>query len=158
MRCHPVAKTRRVSRGGEGMRQHALVERPIPAPIGEQPARVAMGPPHSAQLVENRLGQQHQSLLVAFANDTQHLAGAVDGADLQPGGFADAQAARIHGGEPRPGDRVADVAEQLTDLVLRQRMRQPLLPGYDDPFFPGTDPNHDGVCADRGNGGRTGQS
>ena len=158
MRGHPVAETRRVSRSGEGMRQHALVERPVPAPVGEQPARVAMDPPQSAQLVENRLGQQHQPFLVAFANDAQHLVGPVDGADLQRGGFADAQAARIHGGEARPGDRVADVAEQLTNLILRQRVRQPLLPGDDDPFFPGTDPNHGGVCAGRGSEGRTSQS
>ena len=80
-----------------------------------------MGPPQSAQFVENRLRQQHQPLLVAFANDTQHLVGAVDRADLQRGGFADAQAARIHGGEACPGDRVADVAEQLPDLIIRQR-------------------------------------
>jgi hypothetical protein len=95
-----------------------------------------MGPPHSAQLVENRLRQQHQPLLVAFANDAWHLVGAVDGADLKPDGFADAQAARIHGGEACPGDRVADVAEQLTDLIRRQRMRQPLLSRYGDPFLP----------------------
>jgi hypothetical protein len=37
MRSHPVPKTRRLSRGREGMRQHALVERPVPAPVGEQP-------------------------------------------------------------------------------------------------------------------------
>src|ERR1022692_5157026 len=89
---------------------------PSPHRLGNKPARVAMGPPHGAQLVENRLGQQHQPLLVAFANDTQHLVGTVDGADLQRGGFADAQAARIHGGEARTGDRVADVAAQLPAL------------------------------------------
>jgi len=158
MRGYAVANARRVSRGGEGVRQHVSVERPISAPIGEQPAWVAMGPPHRAELVENRLGQQHQPLLVALANDTQHLVGAVDGADLQMGGFADAQAARIHGGEARPGDHVADVAEQLTDLLLGQRMRQPLLSRDDDPFFPGTGPSHGGVCAGRGSGGHTGQS
>ena len=70
MRCHPVAKTRRVSSGGEGVRQHTLVERAVPAPVGEHPARIAMGPPYNAQFVEKRLRQQHQPLLVALANDT----------------------------------------------------------------------------------------
>ena len=139
-------------------RQHAFVERRVAAAVGEQPAAIAMGPPQAAQLVENRLGQQHQPLLVALANDAQHLVGAVDGADLQRGGLADAQAARIHDGEARPVDRVADVAEQLPDLILRQRIRQPLLPGCGDPFFPRTAPRHGRVCGGRRSGGRTGWS
>ena len=39
------------------------------------------------------------------------------------------------------------MAEQLPDLIIRQRIRQPLLPRYNDPFFPGTDPNHGRVGA-----------
>ena len=35
---HPAANASPVSGGGEGMRQHALVERPIPTAVGEQPA------------------------------------------------------------------------------------------------------------------------
>jgi len=33
-------------------------------------------------------------------------------------------------------DRVADAAEKLPDLIVRQRIRQPLLPRRGDPFFP----------------------
>ena len=94
-----------------------------------------MGPPQAAQLVENRLWQRHQPLLVALADDAQHLVGPVDGADLQRGGLADAQAARIHDGEARLVDRVADTAEQAPDLILRQRIRQPLLPWRRRSFF-----------------------
>ena len=35
-------------------------------------------------------------------------------------------------------DRVEDAAEQLPDLILRQCLRQPLLPWRGDPFFPRT--------------------
>ena len=158
VRRHPAPDACRGGSGGEGMRQHAVVERRIAAVVGEQPAAVAMGPPQAAQLVENRLGQRHQPLLVALADDAQHLVGSVDGADLQRGGFADAQAARIHDGEARLVDRVADTAEQATDLILRQRFRQPLLPGRGDPFFPRTAPRHGRACGGRRNGGRTGWS
>jgi hypothetical protein len=56
------------------------------------------------------------------------LVGSVNGADLQRGGLGDAQAARIHQGEARLVDWIADGAEQVPDLILRQRLRQPLLP------------------------------
>src|SRR5262249_8634251 len=52
------------------------------------------------------------------------------------GGLADAKAARIHGGEARPGDHVADVAAEVRALLLGKRMRQPFLSGDHDPFFP----------------------
>ena len=60
------------------------------------------------------------------ANDTQHLVGVIDEADLQRGGFADARAARIHGDEARPSDQVAQVAEPLPDLIFRRRTRHQL--------------------------------
>ena len=59
------------------------------------------------------------------------------------------------------GLEVGDYArsrQQLTDLILRQRMRQPLLARYDEPFFPGTDPSLGGVCGGRRSGDRTSQS
>jgi hypothetical protein len=62
--------------------------------------------------------------------------GSVDGADLQRDGLADAQTARIHNGKARFVDRVADAAEQLADLIVRQCVRQPLLSGRSDPFSP----------------------
>jgi hypothetical protein len=47
-----------------------------------------MGPPQASQLVENRLRQRHEPLLVALADDAQNLVGPVDGANFQRGGFA----------------------------------------------------------------------
>src|SRR5208283_4491343 len=49
-----------------------------------------------------------------------------------------AQTTRIHDGKARLVDRVADTAEEMTDLIFRQRVRQPLLPWRGDPFFPRT--------------------
>ena len=86
-----------------------------------------MGAPQAAEIVKNRLWQRCQPLLVALADDAKHLVGPVDGAHFESGGLADAQAARIHNGEARLVDRVVDGAEQKPDLILRQRIRQPLL-------------------------------
>src|SRR5208283_5057195 len=47
-----------------------------------------MGAPQAAEIVENRLWQRYQPLLVALADDAQHLVGPVNGADLQRGGLA----------------------------------------------------------------------
>src|SRR5208337_4252378 len=52
-----------------------------------------------AEIVENRLWQRHQPLLVALADDAQHPAGTVDGGDFQRRGLADPQAAGIHNGQ-----------------------------------------------------------
>src|SRR5271157_4114331 len=71
-----------------------------------------MGAPQAAEIVENRLWQRRQPLLVALADDAQHLVGPVNGADLQRGGLADAQTTRIHDGKARLVDRVADTAEE----------------------------------------------
>jgi hypothetical protein len=118
MRGYPALDAGRGDSGGEGIRQHALVDGCITVPVGEQPARVAMGPPQIAQRIENRLWQRCQPLLVALADDAQHVVGPVDGADLQRGGLADAQAARIHDGEACLMDRVVDGAEQKPDLIF----------------------------------------
>ena len=103
-------------------------ERRITGMVGEQPAAVVMGPPQPAEFVEDRLRQRHEPLLVALADNTQHLVGAVDGTDFQRGGLTDAQTARIHDGEAGLVNRVADAAEKVSDLIIRQRIRQPLLP------------------------------
>ena len=87
-----------------------------------------MGSPQMAKIVEDRLRQRHEPLFVAFADDPQHPIGPINGTDFQRRGLADAQAARIHDGETRFVDRVADAAEQAPDLILRQCVRQPLLP------------------------------
>jgi hypothetical protein len=70
-----------------------------------------MGEPKAAQLVENRLWQRRQPLLVALADDAQYLVGPVNGVDFQRGRFADAQATRVHDGEACPVDRVTNTAE-----------------------------------------------
>ena len=118
VRGYPALDACRGGGGGEGTRQHAVIERRVTAVVGEQPAAIAMGPPQAAQLVENRLWQRHQPLLVALADDAQHLVGPVDGANFQRGGFADAQTTGIHDGEAGLVGRVADTAEQATDLII----------------------------------------
>src|SRR5271165_2191052 len=65
VRGNPALDPRRGGRSGEGIRQHALVDRCVAAVVGEQPAAIVMVPPQIAQLVENRLWQRHQPLLVA---------------------------------------------------------------------------------------------
>src|SRR5208337_2474213 len=97
--------------------------------------------------------QRYQPLLVALADDAQHLVGPINGADLQRGGLADAQTTRIHDGKARLVDRVADTAEEMTDLIFRQRVRQPLLPWRGDPFFPRTVTSLGRAYDGRGNAG-----
>src|ERR1700693_5831777 len=99
--------------------------------------------------------RRRHPLLVALADDAQHVVGPVNGADLKRGGLADAQTARIHNGETRLVNRVADAAEQEPNLIVRQRVRQPLLPWRSNPFFPQTAPRHGRACGDRGSAGRT---
>src|SRR5208337_4264857 len=96
-----------------------------------------MGAPQAAEIVENRLWQRRQPLLVALADDAQHLVGPVNGADLQRGGLADAQTTRIHDGKARLVDRVADTAEEMTDLIFRQGsslFRVGTAPGFEGGF------------------------
>src|SRR5208282_1711040 len=114
-----------------------------------------MGAPQAAEIVENRLWQRHQPLLVALADDAHHLVGPVNGVDLQRGGLADTETARIHEGKARLVDRVADTAEEMTDLIFRQRVRQPLLPWQGDLFFPRTVPSLGRAYDGRENAGRT---
>jgi hypothetical protein len=115
---NPTLDACRTGGGSEGARQHAVIERRVTGVVGEQPAAVVMGPPQASQRVENRLWQRHEPLLVALADDTQHLVGPVDGANFQRSGFADAQTTGIHDGEAGLVGRVADTAEQATDLVI----------------------------------------
>jgi hypothetical protein len=67
--------------------QHAPGERRVAAAVGEQPAAIALGQPHAAEVVEN--GQRHQPLLAGFADDAHYPAGALDGGDLLRAGFAE---------------------------------------------------------------------
>src|SRR5664279_4289716 len=63
----------------------------------------------------------------------------------------------LHEGEAGPMDRVADGAKQAADLIVRQRVRQPLLPRRADPFFPQTPPRPDRACGRRRTATHTGQ-
>src|SRR3954453_21259925 len=80
---HVAPDAGRNDRGGEGIRYQARVEWCVTASIGEQPAGVVMAPPEVAQLGEDGLWQRHQPLLVALADDAQHLVGPVNGANPQ---------------------------------------------------------------------------
>ena len=125
-----------------------LLNRCVAVSIGEQPAAVAMGPPQAAEFVEGRLRQRHEPLLVSLAtSDTQHL-GWLDRWHARPpsavASSADAQAARAHDSQTRLVNRVADTPEQLPDLILRQRLRQPLFcRGERILFFPNSPHDHD---------------
>src|SRR3954462_7896264 len=102
---------------------------------------MAVGPPEAAQLAQQRRRQRHQALLVALADDAQKLIGGVDGAYFQGGGLADPQAAGIHEGEAGLVDRVADPAQELTDLRIRQSNREASLLRRANPFSPRTAAN-----------------
>ena len=74
-----------------------LVQTQRPAQLlghGDDDMKVG-GRPHLAQRIEDRLRQRHPPLLVPFADDEQGQLGAVDRANLQGHGLADAQAASI---------------------------------------------------------------
>ena len=116
---HSALDARGTDSGGESARQHTVIERRITGVVGEQPAAVVVGQPQAAQFIENRLWQRHQPLLVALADNAQHLVGPVDGTDFQCGGLADAQTARIHDGEAGLVDRVTDAVEKVPDLIVR---------------------------------------
>ena len=73
VRGHVRSDAGRNNRGGEGIRQDALIERRVTATIGEQPAGVVMGPPELAQLVEMGLppegggvGSEHYAASLAI--------------------------------------------------------------------------------------------
>src|SRR5215468_9515019 len=112
-------------------------DRAGPSAIGKQPAPVAMvlRRPHSAQALVDRLGHRHDAFLVALADDPQQAAGLVDGGDGESGGLADAEAAGIHQAEAAAVDRVADAAQNASDLGMGKRLRQALLLGGAGSFF-----------------------
>ena len=74
VRGYPALYACRTDGGGEGARQHAVIELRVTEMAGEQPAAV-VGSATSGQLIENRLWQRQEPLLVALADDTQHLVG-----------------------------------------------------------------------------------
>ena len=122
---------------GEGADQDMGGDGAGPSAIGKQPPPVAMvlRRPHSAQALVDRLGHRHDPFLVALADDPQQAAGLVDGGDGESGGLADAEAAGIHQAEAAAVDRVADAAQNASDLGMGKRLRQALLLGEPDLFL-----------------------
>ena len=88
--------------------------------IGEEPAWIAVGLPKRPQVVQDRSRQGHEPLPVALADDAEPEIGAVDGADFQGRGLADAQAAGVHEGEAGLVNRAPHAAQQRADLLVRQ--------------------------------------
>ena len=99
--------------------QDAGVERTIIAAIGKEPARISVQTPQRAEAFENRRRQRRTALLVALASDQEEPIDAVDGAEFDRHGLADAQAAGIHQHKTALVDRVPYAAKQAADLVIR---------------------------------------
>jgi hypothetical protein len=105
----------------------------VPARLGNSQRGWRWG---AAQVVQDRLGQRHPAFPVALADHPQHAMGRVDRRDLERGGLADPQAAGVHQREARLVDGIADRAEEAADLGIGQGLRQPLLTGLANLFFP----------------------
>jgi hypothetical protein len=108
-----------VARRREGPDEDASADRRGASDIGEDPARVAMACPQSAQFLEHRLWKRHEALLVTLADDAQHAIGTVDGGDLESGGLGDTQAAGIDQREAGLVDGIPDCIQQLASLTIR---------------------------------------
>ena len=136
------------STGGRGERtgQHVIADRPGAGAIGKQPATVVVGQPHPAQFREHRLRQRDPPFLVPFADDAQRQVGPVDRIDLKGDGLADAQAARVNDREAGFVDRAFYATEQMADLVVGQRMRQPLVLRQTNLFLENSGQSRPRVC------------
>jgi hypothetical protein len=119
MGCWMARQAHFSARCPEGPDEDASTDRRGTGDIGEDPARVAMARPQSAQSLEHRLRKRHMAFLVALADDAQHAIGAVDGGDLESGGLGDAQAAGIDQREAGLMDGIADRTQQLANLAIR---------------------------------------
>ena len=84
-----------------------------------------MGLPERPQAIQHRLRQRHQPLPVALADDAKLHIGAVDGADFQGRGLADAQAAGVHEGEAGLVNGYPHAAQQCADLPVREDLGKP---------------------------------
>jgi hypothetical protein len=101
----------------------------------KEPAAVPVGQPKAAQIIQNRLRQRRQPLLVAFANDAEQQTGTVYRCDLKGRSLGDAQAAGIDEGETAPVNRVLYAAEECANLGVRQNIGQAPLLGRANSFF-----------------------
>src|SRR6185312_5533897 len=99
-------------------------------------------------------GQRHKPLLVPLPDNPQQPIGAVNGADFQAYGLADAQTTAIHEREARPVDRIPEGTQKGTDLEIRQDSRPPPLLRWTDPFSPQTAPSCAPASGDKATGCR----
>ena len=127
VRRHPPGDAGNAGGCGESAGQYVVADRPGAGAIGKQPATVAVGLPHPAQFCEHWLRQRNPPFLVPFADDVQRQVGPVDRTDLEGQGLADAQAASVNDPEAGFVNRAFYATEQTPDLVVGQRMWQPLV-------------------------------
>ena len=95
--------------------------------------------PDLAEHGECRLAQRDQTFFVSFSDDPQQHLSRIDYRNRQPGRLADPQPTGVHGTHTGPVDGAADRSQQLADLVVRSRVRQPLLKRHGDLFFEKSD-------------------
>lgn len=72
-------------RNRQGAAERPASDRPIAGLVGKQPARVPVGLPERAQVVQNWLRQRDDPLFVALADNPQLTIDPVDGANLERG-------------------------------------------------------------------------
>lgn len=137
MRRRPAGgEAHRGDRGAERAEQDAGGDRLGADAIGKEEPGVAVHAPEGAQVLVDWLRQRNQPLLVAFADDAQDHPRAVNRGDFESDCLRDAQATRIHQREAALVDRVRYAAKEPADLIIGQRLRQPLLLGLPNLFFP----------------------
>jgi hypothetical protein len=76
----------------------------------------------------------------------QRQVGPVDRTDLKGPGLADAQAASVNDREAGFVNRAFYATEQMADLVVGQRVRQPLVPRQTNLFLENSDQSQPSVC------------
>jgi hypothetical protein len=106
-----------------------------------------VGLPHPAQFREHWLRQRDPPFLVPFADDAQRQVSPVDRTDLEGDGLADAQAACVNP-DPEAGfvNRAFYATEQAADLVVGQRMWQPLVLRQTNLFLENSGHSQPSVC------------
>ena len=136
VRRRPTRQADLLDRGREAARQHGARDRLGAVVIGKQPLPIAVFPPHDHQLVEYRLRQRHQPLLVALADNAQDHPRTVDRADMKRSCLRNPEAACIHQREAAPMSWVADYRKKLPHLGIGEGIGQALLLWFPYLFFP----------------------
>lgn len=100
----------------EGASKRPTPDRPGAGLVREQPSWVTVDLPQPSQIFQDRLGQRHDALFVAFADDAQVRIGAVYGADLKSRCFRRPQPAGVNDGAASLEGRVPYAAKEIADL------------------------------------------